>query len=64
MEEKEKKKRASTIITLFNQVHVVYYRGGQYQHFLTLIWNTKSPLIQATNPDRVILPAPLTPINR
>ena len=35
-----------------------------YQENITLIWNTESPLIQATNPDRVILPAPLTPINR
>ena len=33
------------------------------QWTLTLIWKRLSPLIQATNLDSVVLPAPLTPIS-
>ena len=30
---------------------------------MTLTWKMERPLIQATNLERVVLPAPLTPIN-
>ena len=49
------------IIRIYSQIHFkevqIHYKDN---FFLTLIWNTESPLIQATNLDRVVLPAPLT----